>query len=154
MCQSRTYNIWTFMIQRCNNKNFSEYHRYGARGITVCDHWLSFQNFLSDMGECPNGRSIERRENDKGYEPSNCRWATARDQARNRRSNRWLTHDGRTQLLIDWADELNITHAAILKRFQRGWSIEKVLSTPKGKSNANRWHQDKYQTYAQSIKAK
>lgn len=84
---SKTYRSWASMIQRCNNKNNSRYHRYGGRGITVCGSWLnSFENFLSDMGERPKGMTLDRYPNNDGnYESSNCRWATPAQQANNRR---------------------------------------------------------------------
>lgn len=82
----RTYRIWLEMRRRCNGKKHSEYFRYGARGIKVCPEWGSFDVFLSDMGQCPStGHSIDRINNEKGYEKSNCRWATASQQAANRR---------------------------------------------------------------------
>jgi len=84
MTGTKTHDVWVNMIQRCRNKNSKNFHRYGGRGISVCDRWLSFENFLSDMGEKPDGLSIERINNDGNYEPSNCRWATQYDQTQNR----------------------------------------------------------------------
>lgn len=72
------------MKNRCLNPNATDYPRYGGRGIRVCDRWLSFENFLADMGERPNGTTIDRIDGSKGYEPTNCRWATASEQQRNR----------------------------------------------------------------------
>ena len=82
-CGTREYNIWKGMRKRCCNKNDNNYHRYGARGIRVCDRWLSFENFLIDMGKCPDKWSIDRIDGRGHYEPSNCRWASRTTQNNN-----------------------------------------------------------------------
>ena len=85
---SKTYNCWSNLKQRCNNPNNKDYKKYGGRGIKVCDRWLnSFENFLEDMGEAPEGMSIDRTNNDGNYEPNNCRWTTSETQSRNCRGS-------------------------------------------------------------------
>jgi hypothetical protein len=86
-----TYSIWRGILKRCNSPRCKAYKYYGARGIAVCERWMKFENFLADMGEHPDGLSIDRVNNDGNYEPLNCRWATAKEQASNRRANsRWV----------------------------------------------------------------
>jgi hypothetical protein len=137
-----TYIIWKNMKQRCRDSQAINYERYGARGISVCERWQnSFQNFYDDMGEVPSsGYSIERIDNEKDYTPENCRWATPKEQARNTRRNRLLTHNGKTLCLAEWAEITGIGSTTIRRRLDYyGWSVEEALTTPvlrrKGKSN-------------------
>lgn len=125
------YGTWVCMISRCYDLNCAGYKDYGGRGITVCDRWReSFANFLSDMGERPKGWSIDRIDNNKGYCPENCRWATSVEQNNNTRRNRILSHDGKTQTMTQWAMELGFSVQAIYDRLRRGWSVERALSEP------------------------
>lgn len=99
MSNTPTYYTWAGMLARCRNKNDPAYPRYGGRGIEVCDRWSGdegFKNFLTDMGERPNGLSLDRVDNSKGYLPENCRWATAKEQAGNTRNINLLSID------IEW----------------------------------------------------
>lgn len=89
---TRTYKIWGGIIQRCCNKNNNSYSKYGGKGITVCDSWRDYETFLSDMGECPDGASIDRINGNLGYSPDNCRWATTRTQRMNQ-SRGTITED-------------------------------------------------------------
>jgi hypothetical protein len=126
------HRAWSDMKSRCYNPRNNRYYRYGARGIQVCDRWLhSFENFLADMGPRPSPKhSIDRIDNDKDYCPENCKWSTAREQARNRSSCRYLEHNGRRMLISDWAAELGVNRALLTKRLKRGWSVEQTLTTP------------------------
>lgn len=128
MTGTKTYYVWKAIQQRCNNSKRDSYSRYGGRGIKVCERWSeSFENFLEDMGICPSGMSIEREDFDGNYEPSNCRWATSKEQANNRSTNRNITHDGRTQTMAQWAEEIGISSGAIYLRLKRGLLIGEVL---------------------------
>ena len=95
MRDTRVYWAWSSMKQRCFNVNHHRYADYGGRGITVCDRWLTFENFLADMGEPGPGLSLDRIDNERGYEPSNCHWTTAEIQAGNRRNPRPPSRTGR-----------------------------------------------------------
>lgn len=127
---STTYRTWLHMLQRCNNPRRPGYNYYGGRGIKVCPEWSEFSVFLADMGDRPEGRTLERRDNDKGYSKDNCCWATNAEQHRNTSHNRWLTLNGKTLCLQDWASTTNIPRLSIHSRLQRGWSVEKALTTP------------------------
>jgi len=119
---SRTYKSWDSMKQRCTNKNDPRYHKYGGAGIVVCQRWLdSFEDFYSDMGERPVGHTIDRYPNKHGnYEPTNCRWATPQQQQRNLTNNQYLTFEGQTKLLIDWAAQFGIEVSLLRQRANRG----------------------------------
>ena len=126
------YPVWRSMLQRCRNKNSKSYPNYGGRGIKVCESWKNnFYAFAADMGHKPEGATIERINNDGNYEPSNCRWATTREQTRNYRRNVKLTYRGRTQCVTDWAAELGIGRSLILNRLKMGWPPEAALTIPK-----------------------
>lgn len=131
MYKSPIYKVWATMRNRCSRPNIPEYRNYGARGIKVCRRWQKFENFYADMGPRPPGATIERIDNDGPYSPKNCRWATRREQAQNKRNNRWLTLGKRTQTMKEWADEIGVNPAAILYRINAGWSNEAILTTPK-----------------------
>ena len=130
--QSAEYMIWGGMIQRCTNPKHQSYYRYGARGITVDQSWLSsFTTFLKDMGLRPSKlHTIERENNDLPYCASNCVWATRRVQSRNTVRSRWLTFNGETMVLADWAAKLGLSQPALIHRFSTGWTLERALSTP------------------------
>lgn len=128
MYKSRAYNIWQAIRQRCENPNEARFHRYGGRGITVCERWQKFENFYADMGDPPKGTSIDRIDNDGDYEPSNCRWATPRQQSNNTSTNTHVTHSGKTQTLAQWAAELGIPYSRIVYRHAHGWTPPELFN--------------------------
>ena len=121
---------WAHMIRRCYDKNDPYYYRYGGRGITVCDAWrFSFEAFARDMGKRPTGgHQIDRISNDGNYEPANCRWATRKEQCRNKSDNRLLTMGGRTLPIAEWAEETGILGSTIRARVDDGWTVERALT--------------------------
>ena len=123
------YSAWLGLRKRCNNPNGTKYQNYGGRGIVVCERWDSFENFLSDMGERPSAKhSVDRIDNDGNYCPENCRWATMKEQSRNKTTTRLIEFDGRSMCAVDWGDYLGIRHATITQRLHRGWSVEDTLT--------------------------
>lgn len=115
------------MIERCNNPRSTSFKRYGGRGIKVCERWMSFEAFLSDMGPLPTGLTIDRIDNDGNYEPGNCRWATVKEQQNNKSSNLKVTIDGVTRTASEWADRAGIKLATIQSRLEIGWSGADLL---------------------------
>lgn len=125
--RSRTYESWQSMKKRCLNPNVRHYSDYGGRGITVCDRWLKFENFLSDMGEAPDAHSIGRINNDGNYELSNCRWETQTQQANNRRVTVYITFNGFRKTASEWAKELGMKRKLICQRLKAGFPIDECL---------------------------
>ena len=101
---------------------------YGGRGISVCERWLKFENFLADMGPRPDGHTLDRIDSNGNYEPTNCRWATAREQAANRRNLQLVTFNGVSLTITDWSRKTGIPLAALFARFAKGWSPERCLT--------------------------
>lgn len=130
--KSITFASWMAMKQRCTDPNSNRFQMYAGRGIKICQRWLdSFENFIGDMGERPSkAHSIERVKNDIGYEPGNCKWATAKEQARNRRTSVFMTFQGRTMTLPEWAENSSLSYRTLRARKASGWSDEDVLTTP------------------------
>lgn len=125
-----TYIVWQMMIFRCTNKKNNRYKYYAGRGIVVCERWReSFENFIADMGERPEGRySIDRIDNNGNYEPENCRWATTTEQARNQRTNRLITFRGETKTVAEWSVIVGISRRTIGNRIRLGWEAERILT--------------------------
>lgn len=126
------YKHWQNMKSRCNTPSATQFDRYGGRGIKVCPEWeASFESFLKDMGPRPGkGYSVDRIDHDGNYEPSNCRWATATEQARNTSLNRIVSIEGREQTLAEAVEGAPVPYNTILYRLKRGWAIEDAIRYP------------------------
>ena len=123
MSLSSEYRIWIGVKNRCQNPRNKRYDDYGGRGITVCERWQKFENFLEDMGPRPSKQhSLDREDNSKGYCKENCRWVTTKDQNRNTRRNRILEINGVSRCLAEWCEIAGVNHTAVLKRLRRGLS--------------------------------
>lgn len=136
--RSPTYGVWQEMKRRCSDPKGAHFSRYGGRGIKVCDRWLSFSNFLADMGERPDGTTLDRINNDSNYGPENCRWATRKANSRNRSDNRLLTYGGKTQTLAAWVEATGHSLATLQGRVRMGWADEEIISIPSRARSSNR----------------
>ncbi len=118
-------------MQRCCNTKSQAYKDYGARGIKVCPRWQKFENFYADMGEPPTPKhQLDRRDNDKGYSKSNCRWVTAKENNRNTRRNHFLIFRGKALPIEAWVERIGISSNVLYRRLALGWSVEKALTSP------------------------
>jgi hypothetical protein len=122
------HNIWSGMIQRCEDPKCAAYPDYGGRGVTVCPEWHTFENFLADMGQPPAGMTLDRENNSEGYSKANCRWATRTTQANNRRSNKLIEFAGRTQTQREWEKEVGLRVGQLYARLRRGWPLDRALT--------------------------
>jgi len=127
---SREYKTWMSMKQRCANPKAGFYARYGGRGITVCDRWNLFVNFLADMGVRPPDHSLDRIDNDGNYEPGNCRWATRKQQSYNKSNNRTFTYKGKTKCVKEWCAFLGMDEGLVRGRLGLNWPFVKAIETP------------------------
>lgn len=136
---SAEYETWRQMKQRCLNPRSRHYKNYGGRGITVCPEWRdSFELFLEHVGRRPSPlHSLDRIDNDRGYEPGNVRWATAVEQQRNRRGLRLITAFNKTQSVAAWCEETGLTHATVLARLNKGWTDPVQLLGPPSRRRRN-----------------
>jgi hypothetical protein len=131
MTETKEYNSWVNIIQRCTNVEHKRYQEWGGRGIKVCDRWLeSFENFFEDMGKAPSSlHSIDRLNNDKDYYKENCAWHTTKQQANNRKSNIKITYNGETKTLMEWCEVLGLEYTRVRQRIKKlNWSVEKAFS--------------------------
>ena len=123
----RTYNTWVNLFGRCENPNNPAYKWYGGRGIKVCERWRDFGSFVSDMGFRPEGLTLNRKDNDGHYEPSNCEWADAYDQQRNKSSNVLLVYLGETKTIQAWSEILDIPATRLAQRKRAGFSDKECI---------------------------
>ncbi len=125
------YTTWLSMKARCYNPRNKRYANYGGAGIRVCDRWLnSFENFYADMGDRPEGTSIDRIESHMGYSPENCRWATQTQQQNNRTNNHLVVYDNQTMSISEAAERYNINPHTLQRRISKGWDVERALTQP------------------------
>lgn len=123
-----TYNSWQAMIQRCTDPNRDNFKHYGGRGIKVCGRWLaSFENFFADMGERPDGMTLDREDTDGHYEPGNCHWIPKKQQAANRRFNHQVEFQGEKITLAELARRLGVQRTTLLKRLKLGWTHAEMI---------------------------
>jgi len=129
------YNAWASAKSRCYRKKDASYARYGGVGITMCERWLhSYKNFLADMGRRPTPQhSLDRKKNNLGYNPKNCRWSSKKEQVRNRAVTRRITFIGKTLTLKEWSEITGITYNTIFGRLKRGWKAKRILTSLKSK---------------------
>lgn len=141
------YRSWGMMHDRCRNPNNKRYGRYGGRGISVCDRWSDYQNFLADMGRRPpHCSSIDRIDNDGNYEPGNCRWATAKQQTSNRGISRLITWRGEVDTLGSWAKRCGLSSNALRYRVENNWPLEEAMTrppSPLSRPGHHRWETSK-----------
>lgn len=130
-CRSPTYRSWECARARCRNPNDPSYAEYGGRGITFSPAWDRFVDFLTDMGHRPQGHSLDRIDVERGYEPGNCRWASARQQGRNKRNNIRVTYQGEMMTLMELAERTEVPYQRLNERIvRRGWSVERAVTEP------------------------
>lgn len=129
VAKSKTYIAWCNMHSRCSNENNKRFASYGGRGIAVSKRWAKFENFLADMGECPDGLTLDRSNNNRNYCKANCRWSTPEAQCRNKTNTIRVSAFGETKLLIDWVSGTRLKYTtAWMRIFSLGWPPERALS--------------------------
>ena len=123
------YFVWSMIVQRCTNRRNKDWRRYGGRGITVCKRWRKFAGFFSDMGRRPSPQhTLERRNNDQGYSPKNCYWASRYQQMNNRSNNVVLEHDGFLGTRAEWARRLNMSYFQLRDAMRRGKTLTEIVN--------------------------
>lgn len=140
MSHTRLHNIWLTMRQRCEKPRCSTYHKYGAKGIRVCEEWSSFENFRdwSFANGYEENLTIDRIDPYGNYEPSNCRWATQKEQQNNRSNNVVLTYKGESHVLNDWEKLVGIPYHILYDRYRRKWEVRRIFEQPiRGRTKLN-----------------
>ena len=124
------YGSYRSMMDRCYREKNCNYNRYGARGIEVCEEWHNIENFEKWVEENPyfEGATIDRIDVNGNYEPSNCRWATMKKQCNNRSNTLYITYNGETHTISEWAEITGINRNTLNNRYYKGWSIESMLT--------------------------
>lgn len=133
LSQEPLYRLWNSIKRRCYDEKHKAYKYYGRRGITMCPEWLDFETFYKWANEngYKRGLSIDRRDNQKGYNPDNCKWVSAKVQANNRRSCRMYSYNGKTQNLTQWCEELNLNYKRVYSRLNKyHWDFKKAITEP------------------------
>lgn len=132
---TRLHNVWSGMLQRCNDSKSGEYHRYGGRGIKVCEEWLSYVNFRDwalangyDKDAPPRECTLDRIDNDGNYEPNNCRWVSMREQSLNKSGLHLVTYRGVTMTLTQWSEKTGIKRHTLLYRLKAGWDLDRAFT--------------------------
>lgn len=131
------YSIWYEMMQRCGNPNAREYPYYGGRGIAVCERWQNVVNFVADLRDRPEGLSLDRVDNNGHYEPGNVRWATRKQQQRNRRCNHLVELDGQTKTVAEWCEIGGNNFSTVSYRLKKGWPVRDAIFAP-GRTNVGK----------------
>jgi hypothetical protein len=127
--KTRTYKSWRAMREKCLNPKDPSYSYYGERGIGICKEWDSFETFLADIGIRPEGHSLDRIDNTKGYSKDNCRWASSITQSRNRSVVKQIAWNGKTKTIREWANQLQVSDITLRKRLKK-WSLERAMTEP------------------------
>lgn len=129
-CNLKEYSVWAGMIQRCANPKRNSFKDYGGRGISVCERWKEFESFFCDMGVCPDGFTLDRKNNNGNYDPGNVRWAEQKEQSRNTRRNIFICIDGKTKTAGDWGVDRGFPVGLVTNRINHGWSRVDAVNTP------------------------
>ena len=128
--KTQTYKVWFQMHRRCYDKNFISYPRYGGTGVSVCERWNDYLNFLADMGDRPPGLTIGRKDNSLGYQPDNCRWETSIQQGSNKKNNHFIEWMGQRKTIAQWERDLGFKNGTLKRRIYCGWDVQKAMQAP------------------------